>query len=143
MSSEFFSFDSQLSQFCSIGKPFQLIHLTFCRLVIGIRNMSDIYRDSDHSLLPSQLLYTQQRWRWLFRTGTEHPTLLIMFLEYNKKNWRMIATISAVHSSAIIYTIAKTVKTNNLKPQDYFVYLLEEIRKRSNVYLEANTQQTF
>ena len=46
-----------------------------------------------------------------------------------KKNWQMIDTLNGAHSSAIIYSIAETEKTNNLKPYDYFVYLLEEIPK--------------
>ena len=41
----------------------------------------------------------------------------------------MIDTINGAHSSAIIYSIAETAKANNLKPYDYFVYLLEEIPK--------------
>ena len=46
-----------------------------------------------------------------------------------KKNWQMIDTINGAHSSAIIYSIAETAKSNNLKPYDYFVYRLEEIPK--------------
>ena len=46
-----------------------------------------------------------------------------------KKNWQMIDTINGAHSSAIIYSIAETAKANNLKPYDYFVYLLEKIPK--------------
>ena len=46
-----------------------------------------------------------------------------------KKNWQMIDTINGAHSSAIIYSIAETAKANNLKPYDYFVYLMEEIPK--------------
>mgnify|MGYP002690748951 FL=1 len=46
-----------------------------------------------------------------------------------KKNWQMIDTINGAHSSAIIHSIAETAKANNLKPYDYFVYLLEEIPK--------------
>ena len=46
-----------------------------------------------------------------------------------KKNWQMIDTIKGANSSAIIYSIAETAKANNLKPYDYFVYLLEEIPK--------------
>ena len=46
-----------------------------------------------------------------------------------KKNWQMIDTINGAHSSVIIYSIAETAKANNLKPYDYFVYLLEEIPK--------------
>ena len=41
----------------------------------------------------------------------------------------MIDTINGAHSSAIIYSIAETAKANNLKPYDYFVYLLEELPK--------------
>lgn len=41
----------------------------------------------------------------------------------------MIDTINGAHSSAIIYSMAETAKANNLKPYDYFVYLLEEISK--------------
>ena len=46
-----------------------------------------------------------------------------------KKNWVMIDTIAGAKSSAIIYSIAETAKTNNLKPYDYFEYLLTEIPK--------------
>ena len=45
----------------------------------------------------------------------------------------MIDTINGAHSSAIIYSIAETAKANNLKPYDYFVYLLEEIPKHMDV----------
>ena len=41
----------------------------------------------------------------------------------------MIDTINGAKTSAIIYSIAETAKANNLKPYDYFVYLLEEIPK--------------
>ena len=46
-----------------------------------------------------------------------------------KKNWEMIDTVNGANSSAIIYSIAETVKANNLKPFDYFEYLLTEIPK--------------
>ena len=46
-----------------------------------------------------------------------------------KKNWQMIDTIHGAHASAIIYSIAETAKANNLKPYDYFEFLLEEIPK--------------
>lgn len=45
------------------------VYLTCYRLIVVIRDMSDIYRYSNHSILPSQPLYTQLRWRWLLRTG--------------------------------------------------------------------------
>lgn len=44
-----------------------------------------------------------------------------------KKNWEMIDTINGAKTSAIIYSIAETAKANNLKPYDYFEYLLKEI----------------
>ncbi len=46
-----------------------------------------------------------------------------------KKNWVMIDTINGANSSAILYSIAETAKANNLKPYDYFLYLLEELPK--------------
>ena len=44
-----------------------------------------------------------------------------------KKNWEMIDTINGAASSAIIYSIAETAKANNLKPYEYFEYLLPQI----------------
>ena len=41
----------------------------------------------------------------------------------------MIDTIAGAEASAIIYSIAETAKANNLKPYDYFEYLLTEIPK--------------
>lgn len=46
-----------------------------------------------------------------------------------KKNWVMIDTIAGAEASAIIYSIAETAKANNLKPYNYFNYLLEKIPK--------------
>ena len=46
-----------------------------------------------------------------------------------RKNWVMIDTINGAKSSAVIYSIAETAKANNLKPYDYFDYLLTEIPK--------------
>lgn len=46
-----------------------------------------------------------------------------------KKNWVMIDTIAGAGSSAIVYSIAETAKANNLKPYDYFEYLLTEVPK--------------
>lgn len=55
-----------------------------------------------------------------------------------KKNWQVIDTIRGAESSAIIYSIAETAKANNLKPYEYFEYLLSEIPK----HLE-DTDRTF
>ena len=49
-----------------------------------------------------------------------------------KKNWQMIDTIHGAKSSAIIYSIVETAKSNNLKPFDYVQHLLEEIPKHMN-----------
>lgn len=46
-----------------------------------------------------------------------------------KKNWVMINTVAGAKASAVIYSIAETAKANNLKPYDYFEYLLTEITK--------------
>lgn len=46
-----------------------------------------------------------------------------------KKNWYTIDTISGAKASAVIYSIAETAKANNLKPYEYFKYLLEELPK--------------
>lgn len=44
----------------------------------------------------------------------------------------MIDTVNGAASSAIIYSIAETAKANNLKPFDYFEYLLTEIPKHAD-----------
>ena len=44
-----------------------------------------------------------------------------------KKNWQVIDTINGAKTSAVIYSIAETVKSNNLKPYEYFKYLLTVI----------------
>ena len=44
-----------------------------------------------------------------------------------KKNWEVIDTINGAKTSAMIYSIAETAKANNLKPYEYFKYLLEVI----------------
>lgn len=41
----------------------------------------------------------------------------------------MIDTINGAKSSAIIYSIEETAKANNLKPYEYFEYLLTEVPK--------------
>ena len=46
-----------------------------------------------------------------------------------KKNWQVIDTINGAKTSAMIYSIAETAKANNLKPYEYFEYLLREIPK--------------
>ncbi len=52
----------------------------------------------------------------------------------------MIDTVNGATSSAIIYSIAETAKANQLKPYEYFEYLLTEIPKhmddKNNNFLE-------
>lgn len=44
-----------------------------------------------------------------------------------KKNWYTIDTVSGAKASAICYSIAESARANNLKPYEYFKYLLEEL----------------
>ena len=44
-----------------------------------------------------------------------------------RKNWMMLNTPKGAQSSAILYSIAETAQTNNLKPYEYFRFLLDEI----------------
>ena len=46
-----------------------------------------------------------------------------------KHNWYLIDTVSGAQASAIAYSIAETARANNLKPYEYFRYLLEELPK--------------
>ena len=46
-----------------------------------------------------------------------------------KHNWHLIDTVNGAKASAIIYSIAETAKANNLKPYNYFEFLLTEIQK--------------
>ena len=52
----------------------------------------------------------------------------------------MIDTINGAKASTIIYSIAETAKANNLKPYDYFEYLLNKIPNhmddKDNSFLE-------
>lgn len=48
-----------------------------------------------------------------------------------KNNWKLIDTINGAKASAILYSLAETAKSNNLKPYEYFKYLLTEIPKAS------------
>ena len=52
-----------------------------------------------------------------------------------KHSWHIIDSVKGAKSSALLYSIAETAKANNLKPYEYFVYLLTELVKhpRGNV----------
>ena len=47
-----------------------------------------------------------------------------------RKNWNVIDTVEGAQASAIVYSIAETAKVNNLKPYQYFEYLLTELPER-------------
>ena len=62
-----------------------------------------------------------------------------------KKNWQVIDTINGAKTSAVIYSITETAKSNNLKPYEYFKYLLTVIpelltaQKRELIFQEVHT----
>ena len=56
----YFSFDSSFSQSRSMGQAVPAVHLTFYRLAVVIRDMSDIYRYSDHSLYSGSVVKTKK-----------------------------------------------------------------------------------
>lgn len=45
----------------------------------------------------------------------------------SRKNFVLIDTINGAKASAVLFSIAETAKANNLRPYEYFKYLLEEI----------------
>ena len=47
-----------------------------------------------------------------------------------RKNWNVIDTVEGAQASAVAYSIAETAKAINLKPYQYFEYLLTELPKR-------------
>lgn len=77
----------------------------------------------------------QEKYLWVFLTDGDVPMdnnaseRAIRGFCVGVKNWQMIDTINGAKSSAIIYSIAETAKANNLKPYEYFEYLLTEIPK--------------
>ena len=47
-----------------------------------------------------------------------------------KKNWVLINSIKGANASAVCYSLAESAKANNLKPYNYFKYLLEQLPER-------------
>lgn len=45
----------------------------------------------------------------------------------SRKNFVLIDTVNGTNASAILFSLAETTKANNLRPYEYFKYLLEEI----------------
>ena len=50
-----------------------------------------------------------------------------------KKNFVMIDTIHGAQSSAVIYSLVETAKANDLKPYEFFVHLLTELPKLTDM----------
>lgn len=80
-------------------------------------------------------MLNQERYLRVFLTDGEVPMdnnaseRAIRGFCIGKKNWEMIDTINGAKTSAIIYSIAETAKANDLKPYEYYEYLLTEIPK--------------
>ena len=55
---------------------------------------------------------------------------LLCSVEHNKKNWLFHDSVKGAQTSAMIYSICKTAKLNNLRPYFYFKHLLTELPKR-------------
>ena len=111
----YFSFGSSLLQSRSMEQAVPAVHLTFYHLAVVIRDMSDIYRYSDHSLLPSQPLYTQQHQQqllsdWLFSTSTK-----------------------GAEASAAVFSLIETAKSNKLNPYDYIEFILDYLPQQDLV----------
>lgn len=45
----------------------------------------------------------------------------------SRKNFVLIDTVNGTNASVILFSLAETAKANNLRPYEYFKYLLEEI----------------
>ena len=60
----------------------------------------------------------------------------------SRKNFVQIDTIAGAEASAILFSMSETVRANNLKPYEYFKYLLDEMPKhmkddhRDMIFLE-------
>ncbi|MEG0108806.1 MAG: transposase [Lachnospiraceae bacterium] len=46
-----------------------------------------------------------------------------------KKNWMFHNTAKGANASALVYSISETAKLNNLRPYNYFKYILTELPK--------------
>ena len=53
--------------------------------------------------------------------------LLLCAIEHNWQNRLVANTVQGAETSASIYTILETAKLNNLKPYEYFEYLLTTV----------------
>ena len=82
---------------------------------------------SSCALTISIIVYTIALASAPFGVSLNNQFFLLCSVEHKIKNRVMIDTVAGAKSSAIIYSIAETAKANNLKPYDYFEYLLTEI----------------
>ena len=59
-----------------------------------------------------------------------------------KHSWHIIDSIKGASSIALLYSIAESAKANQLKPYEYFCYLLTELMKhlRENVLADVINQ---
>ncbi len=46
-----------------------------------------------------------------------------------KHSWHIVDSVKGAGSSALLYSIAESAKANDLKPYEYFVYLLTELKE--------------
>ncbi len=46
-----------------------------------------------------------------------------------KRSWHIVDSVRGASSSALLYSIAETAKANQLKPYEYFAYLLTELKE--------------
>lgn len=66
-------------------------------------------------------------------TGTQYQVFCV-----GKHSWHIIDSVKGATASALLYSIAESAKANNLKPYEYFSYMLTELVKypRNHVSLE-------
>ena len=69
--------------------------------------------------------------------GDNNTEASIRGVTTGRKNWMMIDTISGAWTSAVIYGLVETVRTNSLHIYRYFEYLLTELPKLK----EFNTEE--
>uniref|UniRef100_UPI00402ADE8A transposase domain-containing protein n=1 Tax=Thomasclavelia ramosa TaxID=1547 RepID=UPI00402ADE8A len=73
------------------------------------------------------MLYTAALAFAPFGLSLNNQFLLLCAIEHNWKNRLFANTVKGAETSASIYTILETAKLNNLKPYEYFEYLLTTV----------------
>lgn len=117
----------RLSQRQLVVRPLVESYFAWCRAnIVSVLKGSKTYNGFSYSI-------NQEKYLKTFLTDPEvaldnnAAEQTIRSFCIGKKNWEMIDTIRGARFSAIIYSIAETAKLNNLKPYDYFAYLLTVI----------------